>query len=222
MKKLLHIASIALLSIYSFSAYSLGDIVGGLGLSNHNYTGQPDHEKGFNLNTSLLIPIVEVSPIASLVIGPKLKYESVVGDTTYDYMKKEETFTTMQLGPEAGIKINFIPKFSFYGTVFLTYGISNSLSEKISNGEDYGILDQTVNPSVSNSWQLGIAAKGFYNITSLFGLGAGFEFFHGYYEFDSSSLKVDPSLYEVNSLPVDGGNNSYYGSAFNILVAFYL
>ena len=218
MKNILRISTVIALTSYSISAYSIGDLIGGVGYSSYKYNDNNSFstENGYNLNASLLLSLLGVNPIASIVIGPKLKYESVSASSTVNSYTQKETFSTTQVGAEGGIKINIIPSISLYGTAFATYGISNTLAEDISGGGPI-IPDQTVNPTVSKSWQMGADARGFFNLNSVFGIGGGVEFIRGSYAYDSSTINTN-----AGTQSVEGRTNSYSATNFNLLIALYL
>ncbi len=207
------------LTTSSFSAYGLGDIIGGIGYSRYDYniTSGPSTAKGTNLNAAFLTSLLGINPIASIVIGPMIKKETV-GATALSTFNQKETYTTTQLGAEGGIKINLIPEMNFYGTFFASYGIANTLTEDII-GDGVIIPNQTINPSVSLAWQTGVKARGFYNINQIFGLGLGVELANGSYEYASSSLL---NMNGNNILSIPSGKNTYTEMNINLQVALYL
>lgn len=213
MKNLLRIGSVSILFIYSFYAHAIGDVIGGLGYSSYKHdSGTPSTIDGYNLNASLLMQLIGVNPIASIVLGPTLKLETV-GKTESGI---KETFSTLQAGAEGGVKVSIIPAVSLYGTVFATYGIANSLS--IEMPVEMGLVaDQTIKPAISNSWQTGVNLRAFYNVTSAFGVGAGFQYGAGSFHYDSSSID---SVWGPMLLP--GETRNYHVTNMNLLAVFYL
>lgn len=168
------------------------DLIGSLGYANYSITNSNSNPVGFNINTSLLKSLAQFNDLSSFVIGPILKYEQVqlsqkVSSSIFNFNEKK-TFSTLQLGGEAGVKITPGP-FLLYETVRASYGVYNSLSAKITDG---GLLipNQTATATVSNSWNAGFNSRILYPINEKVSLGAEFFVGYGTYQYDSSTVQT--------------------------------
>ncbi len=236
LKNLFYLISAFFVLTCSISANALVDVIGGLGGSAYitddynsdNNTENNNHKRykgGFNLNATALLPIhifepikstYGFDPIISIVAGPRIKYEYVVGTIDTTGYTDKETFSTLQLGAEGGAKFQVFQQITLYGTVFFSYGASNTLSENITDGGAI-IPDQTVNPTVTQSWQAGTDLRAFYNPSPIFGLGIGLENATGGYQYNSYAINTI-----VGPQTIRGGTNNYQSASLNFLVAFYL
>jgi hypothetical protein len=212
---------------YTSSAYSLVDGVVGLGYSSNsystdssnnssdsnssNYSEKDSVRRGYNLNAALFFPVIGVSPIASFILGPKLKYENVSETKTVGGIDSKFNFSTLQAGIETGFKFNFIPLLSVYGTAFFTYGVVDKFSVDMTSNSIL-IPNQTIEPSISNHFQQGLSGKVFYEFLPLVSLGCGLDVYTASY--DVGAFKMTTLIGDVTSR---AGSGSYVGMNANLL-----
>src|SRR6185503_3211667 len=181
MKNIFYFIILILCANYLNFAYSLsGDFNTGIGIANYTNNGNnliPSTQQGYSFNASYLFLVRP--PIAarlSFVVGPRIKYEAVSGTEngiTVD-------FSTLQFGPEAGLKFTLSPNFDLFNNIYLTYGIYNTLNANVV------LLGLSYN--VSGSWQAGLSEKLFYNFNNIIGVGGSVEYGLGHYNYSGNGV----------------------------------